>query len=483
VDDAPTTGDLGEGEASLEDWIAYAPDPEPEKKSFNPDGLAWIVIGLGVLTVLGMIALRPTGESKQQAELTAIGLPTDFYGATVVSVTSEPCLGFEEETCIDVDFEITEGPDTGDIYTQNFPPGSFTPAFRIGTKVVLSRLAPTAVVESRTTQTCDFDPEAECEFLNLFIEDDGDGIRAAWEVFPGGPASILYQGDPAVVDYIIETDGSIVLLGVSVASTDAMYGYADYERSNVLFWLFVIFAASVIALGGIRGVAALGGLAASVAILLAFVLPAILDGRSPLLVAIVGASAIAFLALYLSHGFTRMTTVALLGTLGALALTAVLSAVVTGVAEFSGFASEESTLLTLFEGIDVRGLLLAGIVLGAAGAIDDVTVTQASAVWELKRARPASSERELFRGGLKIGRDHIASTVNTLLLAYAGAALPLLVLFILAQQSLGTIANGEVVAIEIVRTLVGSIGLVAAVPFTTWLAARTAGAEATDGES
>lgn len=464
----------GEAEASLEDWFAYEPEPEPEPRSLRPDTLGWVAIGLGVLTLLGIFLLWPTGEARQQAELTAIGLPTDFYGAAVVSVTSEPCVGLEEETCLDVDFEILEGPDVGDVYTQNFPPGAFTPSFSVGTGVVLSRLSPTAVVESRTTETCDFDPEAECEFLNLMIEGDAETIRAAWEIFPGGPASLLFEGDPAVVDYIIETDGTVVLLGVSDANVDALYGYADYERSNVLFWLFVIFAVSVIAVGGLRGVAALGGLAASVAILLIFVLPAILDGRSPVLVAIVGASAIAYLALYLSHGFTRMTTIALLGTLAALALTALLSAMVTGVAEFSGFASEESTLLTLFEGIDVRGLLLAGIVLGAAGAIDDVTVTQASAVWELKRARPGSTERDLFRGGLKIGRDHIASTVNTLLLAYAGAALPLLVLFVLAQQSLGTIANGEVVAVEIVRTLVGSIGLVAAVPFTTWLASRTA---------
>jgi uncharacterized membrane protein len=209
-------------------------------------------------------------------------------------------------------------------------------------------------------------------------------------------------------------------------------------------------------------------------VLLIFILPAILDGRSPVLVAVFGSAAIAFLALYAAHGFTRMTTVALIGTLAALTLTAVLSGMVVGFASFTGFTSDEASLLTLFEGIDVRGLLLAGIVLGAAGAIDDVTVTQASAVWELKAANPAFQVTELFRRGLRVGRDHIASTVNTLLLAYAGASLPLLVLFVLSEQSLGTVANSEVMAVEIVRTLVGSIGLVAAVPFTTWLAAVTA---------
>ena len=138
-------------------------------------------------------------------------------------------------------------------------------------------------------------------------------------------------------------------------------------------------------------------------------------------------------------------------------------------------AGEEASFLTLFsEELDFRGLVLAGVVLGAMGALDDVTVTQASAVWELREADPSMRPRQLFQSGLRIGRDHIASTVNTLVLAYAGAALPLLALFVLSEQSLATFANSEAVATEIIRTLVGSIGLVAAVPLTTWLAAHVA---------
>jgi uncharacterized membrane protein len=269
-----------------------------------------------------------------------------------------------------------------------------------------------------------------------------------------------------------------VVLSVAEPDFDTQYQFADFQRRPVLLWVTLLFAVVVVALGGLRGVAALAGLAASIVILMLFVLPAILDGRSPVLVAVVGASAIAYLALYLAHGFRTMTTVALLGTLAALLLTALLSASVVAVANLTGFATEESTFLSLFGTIDVRGLILAGIVLGAAGAIDDVTVTQASAVWELRAADPDASTTQLFRSGLRIGRDHIASTVNTLLLAYAGAALPLLVLFVLASQSLGAIANSEIVAVEIIRTAVGSIGLVAAVPFTTWLAAATASGEA-----
>jgi uncharacterized membrane protein len=127
------------------------------------------------------------------------------------------------------------------------------------------------------------------------------------------------------------------------------------------------------------------------------------------------------------------------------------------------------------QGIDLTGLILAGMVIGALGALDDVTVTQASAVWELRATDPTLTRRDLYRAGLRIGRDHIASTVNTLALAYAGAALPLLILLVVSRQSLGSVANSEVVAIEIVTTLVGSIGLVAAVPVTTWLAAEVAG--------
>jgi uncharacterized membrane protein len=272
---------------------------------------------------------------------------------------------------------------------------------------------------------------------------------------------VLGTGDRVVLNYLPESDPAF------------QYQYADRERRGLLIGLAVVFALAVVALGRLRGLAALVGLGLSVMILITFIVPAILEGTDPVLVAAVGAVAIAIASLYLAHGFNDLTHVALLGATGALTITVVLSALMTNLARFSGLAGEESLYLTLFGGIDVAGLLLAGIVLGALGALDDVTVTQASTVWELRRANPSLGAAELSKAGLRVGRDHIASTVNTLLLAYAGASVPLLLLFGLSQQSLGTIANSEVVAVEIVRTLVGSIGLVAAVPITTWLAART----------
>jgi uncharacterized membrane protein len=272
-------------------------------------------------------------------------------------------------------------------------------------------------------------------------------------------------------------EGDEVLLAHDPSAEEGFqYRFFDRERRGILIWLTLIFAGSVILLGGLRGVVALAGLGASLLVLILFVIPAVLEGQSPFLVAVVGASAIAFLALYLAHGFTTMTTVALLGTLASLALTAGLSQAFVALAELTGFASEEATVVQVGAAqINLAGLVLGGVVIGALGAIDDMTVTQASAVWELRSVNPGMTHRSLLRSGLRIGRDHVASTVNTLALAYAGASMPLLILFALSRQSLGVVANSEVVATEIVRTLVGSIGLVAAVPITTWLAASLVG--------
>ncbi len=259
------------------------------------------------------------------------------------------------------------------------------------------------------------------------------------------------------------------------AAAEFQYRFVDRDRGPLLFWLALAFAVAVVLLGRLRGLAALAGLAASMVVLIQFVLPTILDGRDPLAVAIVGSSAIAFLALYLAHGFTTMTTVALLGTLSSLALTAVLARIFVGLAELTGFASEEAIVVQIGAAqVDLAGIVLGGVVIGALGAIDDMTVTQASAVWELRAADPVMGRGLLTRAGMRIGRDHVASTVNTLALAYAGASMPILLLLILSRQSLATVASGEVIATEIVRTLVGSIGLVAAVPVTTWLAALAA---------
>ena len=257
-------------------------------------------------------------------------------------------------------------------------------------------------------------------------------------------------------------------------STD-FYFYADTDRRTPLAWLTALFAVFVIALGRRRGVLALLGMAGTVAVLVAFVAPSILDGNDPLLVAVVAASAIAFVSLYLIHGFTSITTVALAGTLSSLGLTLALSWAFFEFSHFTGLASEEALTLPFITGdIDLASLILGGAVLGALGALDDITVTQAALVAELQYRNPRLGTRQLVASGVRVGREHIASTVNTLLLAYAGASFPLLVLLAVSNQSLVMVANSELIAVEIVRTLCGSIGLVAAVPITTLLAALVA---------
>jgi uncharacterized membrane protein len=262
-----------------------------------------------------------------------------------------------------------------------------------------------------------------------------------------------------------------VLLGHQPQVQGFEYVFLEPDRRSPLLVLAGVFVIGVVALGRWRGTSALLGLIATLLVLFLFVVPAILDGRDPLAVSLVGSVVIAFAALYLSHGVRVQTTVALLGTLGGLLCAAILAVVFMDAAEITGLASEEALFLTaLGTDLDLRGLILGGMMIGALGAIDDITVTQASAIWELRSADPARSRRRLLRSGLRIGRDHVASTVNTLVLAYAGASMPLLILFVLSDQPADTVASGEIVATEIVRTLVGSIGLIASVPITTWLA-------------
>ena len=259
------------------------------------------------------------------------------------------------------------------------------------------------------------------------------------------------------------------------AGQPTFYNIRDLERGRPMVALAVLFVLAVIAFGRWQGVRSLIGLACSFAVIVGFVVPAILRGRSPVPVALVGAMAIMLASLYLSYGVGRKTTAAVVGTALALALTGALTAGFVELAALTGLASEDA-LNASFQvgGISLQGLLLAGIILGGLGVLDDVTVSQASLVFELRRADPAAGFAELTRGALAVGRDHVAASVNTLFLAYAGASLPLLVLFVSGGDSLGTVATAEAVAVEVVRTLCGSVGLIAAVPLTTMLAASLA---------
>jgi uncharacterized membrane protein len=325
-----------------------------------------------------------------------------------------------------------------------------------------------ATVVSSERRPCRGTTEADripCDLVLFRLTEGPDQGDTRAQEFPESPTTPdLNPGEKVVLGFVPDAEPGF------------RYQYLDRQRRPVLLLVALIFAVAVVMLGRLRGVAALIGLAGSVVVLLTFVIPELVDGHSPVLVAVIGSSAIAYLALYLANGFRTQTTVALLGTLAALGLTVILASIFTSLAEISGFASEEALLVLIGDtGIDLSGLVLGGMVIGALGALDDVTVTQSAAVWELRGANPDMKRRELFGSAMRIGRDHVASTVNTLALAYAGSALPLLILFTQSRQSLGTVANSETVATEILAALVGSIGLVASVPVTTWLAARVVG--------
>jgi uncharacterized membrane protein len=269
--------------------------------------------------------------------------------------------------------------------------------------------------------------------------------------------------------------GDQVVLGYTPASAGApaQYVVTDHQRGMGMLAMLAICGAVIVAFGRWRGFTAIIGLVVSFAMLLLFVLPAILNGESPLLVAIVGSAAIMFAVLYLTHGVNVHTSVAVLGTLAALVLTGVLGAAFTALTHLTGFGSEESMYLSIAQGqVDMRGLFLAGIIIGALGVLDDLTVTQASTVAELAQA--PTTRWELYRAGTRIGRAHVASAVNTIVLAYAGASLPLLLLIAIGGRSFGDVVTSEFLAQEIVRSAVGTIGLVAAVPITTGLAALVA---------
>jgi uncharacterized membrane protein len=252
------------------------------------------------------------------------------------------------------------------------------------------------------------------------------------------------------------------------------YSFSDFDRRGAMLWLAIGFAVLLIATGRLHGLRALVGLVASLAIVIEFVIPAILRGRSPTEVAIFGAFAVMLVTMPLSYGLGAKMMAAYLGTAASLLLAAGLAAGFAHLAHLSGVSSDESVYLGATSHLSLQGLLIAGMVIGALGVLVDLTVSQASTVIALRRANPTLGFRALYSGALEVGHDHIAATVNTLVFAYAGASLPVLLIFAIGGTSFTDAINGEAVAEEVVAALVGSIGLIASMPITTALAALLA---------
>ena len=250
------------------------------------------------------------------------------------------------------------------------------------------------------------------------------------------------------------------------------YAFYDYERTWPLIALGAVFAVVVVAVARWRGLRALIGIVVAFAVLVVFLLPALRDGAPAMPVSLVASAAILYAVIYLAHGVSLRTSAALLGTLTALLLAAVLSWAAIELAHLTGLSEDQNNEVAAYMGqVSITGLLLAGFIIGSLGVLNDVTVTQASTVFELAELGDGSSRRAVFLGAMRVGRDHIASTVYTLVLAYAGSALPLLLLFSVANRSLGDVLTSESVAIEIARSAVGGIALALSVPLTTGIAA------------
>jgi uncharacterized membrane protein len=324
-----------------------------------------------------------------------------------------------------------------------------------------------------------YEPEIEapsaCKIVNARLTsgpDEGD--------------QVTFQVRPTQNEVPPIHDGDHVVLRDSTTSTSADYRYtfSDFQRRTPLIWLVVAFVVVVATFGRWQGVRALAGLVASALILVAFLVPALLRDEPALLVALTATAVIGFAALYLAHGVNRATTVAVAGTMASLAITTLLAVVAASATHLTGLTDHSAqTLRVTAQALDARGLLVAGIVVGALGVLDDVTVAQVSTVGALRRANPSLSVVDLYREATQVGRDHVASVVNTLALAYGGAALPLILFFAQGSQPVGRLVTSEIIAIEVVRMLVGSIGLILSVPITTALAAVVLGANDDTGHA
>lgn len=317
-----------------------------------------------------------------------------------------------------------------------------------------------------------------CGEVTVRVDEGPDAGRAVVTPMPDGPgAPSVRPGDRVVL--------SVVTNPANPA--EARYGIADHRRGTPLLLLVALFALVIVAFGLRRGLASLAGLVACFTLLVTFVLPGIISGHPPLLVAVVGAAMVLFVIMYLVHGVSVRTSVAVLGTLCALIVTGALGVLASAVTHLTGFTgNDELTLFSAIPDLDLRGVLLAGIIIGSLGVLDDVTVSQAATVAEIARANPQLSRWQLYRAGTRVGRAHVASVVNTLVLAYAGASLPLLLLIVVSTSGddTGLILTAQPIAQEIVRSVVATVGLVAAVPVTTALAAfvcGSAGAAAAGG--
>jgi uncharacterized membrane protein len=295
-----------------------------------------------------------------------------------------------------------------------------------------------------------------------------------------------YAGIPFEIDYgtrqirnnmIMIQEGDRILVNISSTPDGVLSAYfIDFYRRSSLMWLLIIFVLASVIISGLKGIRSLLGILLSLAVIILIILPGIQSGKDPLSVSILGAFFFVAFSLYIIYGWNVKTHTAVLGSFLALIITGVLALIFVNNTRLTGYGDENMFYISQLtqNTMNVRSLLLAGILIGTLGVLDDLVISQASAVFELFRNKPDQNFKKLYKSAMNIGQDHIAATVNTLVLAYAGASLPMLLLFSFRNVNFSLAINLEYIAEEIVRTIVGSLGLFAAVPITTALAALVA---------
>lgn len=298
----------------------------------------------------------------------------------------------------------------------------------------------------------------EGEYKDKIIEYKGIGMPEMTQ------KSVYKKGDRVLVEAGLDSEGKVVKFFIT-----------DYYRLNGIFWLSLIFVLSLLVIGRWKGVRSLVALALTFLVIMKYILPQIMDGADPIAVTLIGSFVILLLIIYTTEGFKVSSHLTIFSILLSLVLTIVLSWLFVDMISLSGLADEEAGFLIGLDGqtINFQGLLLAGIIIGALGVLDDVVVSQVTAVKEIHSTDPSQSRAQIFKKAFNIGTSHISSMTNTLFLAYAGASLPLLILFLSGQSAFSSsmqALNNENLATEIVRTLAGSIGLISAVPISTLLA-------------
>lgn len=412
-------------------------EPTPEAMAARRKAnriLAAVLIPLTLLTLAGMAMLWPSGskEGISLANPYSAAPGVTFDTGTIQSVVVENCMQGASQQGQSQQDQSQQGPggqdQSGQTQGQQSQQGSdctfaFTEPDKGGSPVKV-------VINPDVAKSHGVKPGDQIRYLNLSNA-------------PGASAS---QGSPAFI-------------------------FVDFVRTLPIVLLALLYAAVVIAVARWRGLRALIGLVGAYFVLAGFMLPGLVEGKPPLLLALVGSTVIMIGVLYFAHGFSARTSTALLGTMFGLGITALLAAWATGAANLAGVGNHDATtLVNTSANISISGVILCGLIISGLGVLNDVTITQSSAVWELYELAPGSSARKLFTSAMRIGRDHIASTVYTIAFAYAGAALPILIIVMLYDRPLADTLTSAELSEEVIRTLVGSIGLVLAIPVTTLIA-------------